>query len=63
MSKKDSHNTDENLKIILNALDTVYPLLSQEDKEQIKLYTKNYSKYKINLNIQRIPKRKQLNFF
>ena len=39
MSKKDSHNTDENLKIILNALDTVYPLLSQEDKEQIKLYT------------------------
>ena len=34
MKKNDSHNADENLKIILNALDAVYPLLSQEDTDQ-----------------------------
>lgn len=38
MNKHDSHDTDENLQIIFNALDTVYPLLSQDDKEQTKLY-------------------------
>ena len=47
---------DENLKIILNALDAVYPLLSQEDKE-------NFIQNSDHIRIQKIHKRRRLNFF